>query len=99
MNRLEEAQGFYALAMEKVKRDEPQPEGQKFSKGQRVHICKDLGVCMSHFPNDVDATVKYSYEQAFGDGELEEGEEHEYCLDLDGHGEVSWYNEWQLTAK
>ena len=69
---------------------------QKFKKGQRVHICKDLGVCMSHFPSDRDATVKYTYAQECGD--YGEGEDKEYCLDVDGRGSVAWYDEWQLTA-
>jgi hypothetical protein len=66
---------------------------QKFKKGDLVHVSKNLGPMMSHFENDVDAIVMYSYCEKYGGGE--EGE-HEYCIYIKGHGETSWYYEKQL---
>jgi len=89
--RLEEAQGIHASGMSNV-RNTPEPKGQKFPNGSRVHIAKDLGCMMSHFESDLDATVKYTYDHAYGGGNVTS-----YCLDIDGVGEVSWYEEHQLT--
>lgn len=72
------------------------PEGQKFPKGQRVHIASDLGQFMTHFPNDKDATVRYTYFQAYGGDQ--EKQTKKYTLDVDGVGSVGWYYEHQLTA-
>lgn len=90
--RLNVATGIYKQGLSNVKND-PEPEGQKFPNGSRVHICKDLGGCMSHFTSDCNATVKYTYAHAYGGNDIKS-----YCLDIDGVGEVSWYEEWQLTA-
>jgi hypothetical protein len=48
---------------------------------------------MSHFQGGVNATVKYTYAHAYGGDDVKS-----YCLDIDNHGEVSWYEEHQLTA-
>ncbi len=48
---------------------------------------------MSHFTSDCDATVVHTYAHAYGGDDVKS-----YCLDVDGHGETSWYDEWQLTV-
>ena len=96
MTRLAEAQTYHAACMERLK-TRPVPAGQKFQPGDRVHIAEDLGPTMAHFPAGRDATVRYTHAHAFGP---ESGEQHglnDYCLDIDGIGEVSWYYEHQLT--
>ena len=70
----------------------PAPAGQKFPIGSRVHIAEDLGSSMSHFQSGKDATVRYTYAHAYGGGNIKD-----YCLDIDGYGEVSWYQESQLS--
>lgn len=68
------------------------PKGQKFPIGARVKIAKNLGSSMRHFPSGVGATVRYTYAHAYGGDDVKS-----YCLDVDGHGEISWYHEHQLT--
>jgi len=75
---------------------------QKYPRGTRVFISESMPSYMSHFESGCEAIVEYSYEQEFGDGELEEGEEHEYSLILlnsEGRpvGSSAWYEENQLT--
>jgi len=75
---------------------------QRYPRGTRVFISRNLPSSMSHFPKGIEAIVQYTYDQEFGDGKLEEGEEHKYSLILlnsDGEPEdsVSWYEESQLT--
>ncbi|MCK9576573.1 MAG: hypothetical protein M0R51_11675 [Clostridia bacterium] len=65
---------------------------QKFHKNDHVMIAKDLGKQMAHFPSGIDAVVIGSYNDQFGSGDIEN-----YTLYVNGHGEVSWYEEWQLT--
>lgn len=91
MSRLLEAQAYHRVGMMRVQTD-PEPEGQVFPCGSRVHIAKDLGMPMSHFPADKDATVVYCYAHAFGGDDVEN-----YCLNIDDIGEVSWYYAYQLT--
>ena len=65
---------------------------QKFRKGDLVRVAKDLGPHMSHFTGDCEAIVMGSYADQFG------GDDHKsYKLYLNGVGESSWYDEWQLT--
>lgn len=67
---------------------------QKFPKGTRVRIADDLGRAMAHFPGaGCLATVKYTYSQAYGGRDFKS-----YSLKIDGHGEVCWYDESQLTT-
>ena len=89
--RLAIAQGAYSTGQKRAKNN-PAPTGQKFAPGQRVHITDDLPRYMSHFRSGVNATVKYTYAHAYGGDDVKS-----YCLDLDGHGECSWYEEDQLT--
>lgn len=65
---------------------------QKYKKGDLVHVAKDLGPCMSHFTNDVDAVVIGSYKDQYGGSDTKS-----YTLNLKGSGETSWYEEHQLT--
>lgn len=65
---------------------------QKFHKYDHVQIAKDLGGGMSHFENDTDAVVIGSYADQFGGSDTKS-----YTLYVNGHGEISWYEEWQLT--
>ena len=64
---------------------------QKYNKGDYVHIVKDLGPHMSHFESDCEAIVMHTYDEAFGDGDIDS-----YCLYIKGHGRVSWYYENQI---
>lgn len=80
----------------KIKRVDMNVPGQKYQRGDRVHITKNMPACMDHFHKGVDATVIYSYEERYGDPKTREGEP-EYCVDIDGWGQVSWYYEHQLT--
>jgi len=71
----------------------PEPREQKFKIGTRVKIADDLGNRMSsRFPSGCNATVVYTYAHIFDDDAVED-----YCLDVDGHGEIRWYLEHQLT--
>ena len=89
--RYAEALGMYNAGLDRVKKTKI-PEGQKYAPGTRVRIADDLGSCMSHFPSGVNATVKYTYAHAYGGKDVTH-----YCLKVDGHGEISWYYEHQLT--
>jgi hypothetical protein len=91
----QDALSYYQRARQRVK-DTPPPEGQKFKPGTRVKIAKNLGPHMSHFPCDKMATVLYTYAHAYQSDD--ERSLKQYCLDIDGIGEVSWYEEDQLTA-
>lgn len=90
--RYEQAKTIHAIGLERVK-NTPAPDLQKFPCESRVRIADDLGPGMFHFTSGVDATVKYTYAHAYGGSDVKS-----YCLDIDGHGECSWYEEWQLTA-
>lgn len=63
-NRYEEAQGYYATGLHRVKTTKA-PSGQKFPVGSFVKIAKDLGPNMSHFTSDKFAQVEYTYSHAF----------------------------------
>ena len=89
--KLAQAQGVYAAGLKKVATTS-EPEGQKFPNGSRVRIGK-MPSYMSHFQGECDATVKYTYAHAYGGSDVKS-----YCLDIDGYGGASWYEEGQLTA-
>jgi len=64
---------------------------QKFNKGDHVMVAKDLGKSMSHFTNDCEAIVMYTYAEKYW------GDDHKsYCLHIKGRGKSSWYYEHQL---
>ena len=89
--RFAEASAYYAAGLRRVATD-PTPHGQKYAPGTRVRIADDLGPCMSHFPSGMMATVRYVYAHAYGGNDVTS-----YCLDVDGHDEISWYEEHQLS--
>lgn len=68
----------------------------KFNPGDRVKIADSLGNHMAHFPFGKLATVKYTYAQSYGS--KDDRSMQQYCLDVDGIGVVSWYDEQQLSA-
>lgn len=90
--RLAEAKAYSERGHLKVQTT-PVPAGQKFQPGTRVKIADDLGTSMAHFPSGVMATGQYTYAHAFGGDDVKS-----YCLDVDGFGENSWYEEHQLEA-
>lgn len=65
---------------------------QKFQKGDLVMIAKDLGGLMKRFTAGREAIVIGSYADQFGGDDTKK-----YTLHLKGRGEVSWYEEYQLT--
>lgn len=68
---------------------------QKFFRGDLVRIADDLGPSMSHFESGVDAVVIASYAEQYGGNAS--GETKFTLYILPNIGEVSWYNEEQLT--
>ena len=92
--RSAQASSYHASCMARMATT-PVPEGQKFQPGERVRIAQDLGFFKSHFPGKgCMATVKHTYAHAYGRDDVKS-----YCLDIDGIGEVSWYDESDLTAE
>ena len=91
--RLAQVTAYYQQGLKRV-RTTTQPKGQKFPNGARVRIADNLGPYMSHFPAGRGATVKYTYAHAYGGTDVKS-----YCLDVDGHGEISWYHEHQLKLE
>lgn len=83
----------YSAAGDRRVANDPPPAGQKFLPGTRVRIADDLGPTMRHFPSGRMATVHHTYAHAFGGDDIKS-----YCLDVDGFGRTSWYDEDQLTA-
>lgn len=68
---------------------------QQFTRGDVVHIAKDLGDSMSHFENDRDAVILGSYRDQYGGGPS--GEDHYTVMFLDTGGTCSWYYDHNLT--
>ena len=94
LNRLAEATAYHRESMKRLKA--PEPRTQKFPRGSRVTIDEDLGSMMSHFPSGCGATVDHTYAHAYGgDGVGVDS----YCLVVDGHGQVAWYDEAQLSIE
>lgn len=70
---------------------------QKFKRGDMVHVLKNLGEAMSHFPSDFDGIVYGSYNDMYGDKSGID-ESHQYGLILvDGTNSCAWYPEGTLT--
>ena len=70
---------------------------QKFKRGSRVKVAKNLGSMMSHYDSDFEGIVVYTYAQEYGGSNV-----NSYCLlVLNEKGrpinEISWYQENQLT--
>jgi len=93
--RFAEASAYHQASLRRVA-ETPPPAGQKFAPGERVKIAEDLGRHMSHFPAGKMATVRYTYAHAYGT--TDERSLTQYCLDIDGTGEISWYDECQLSV-
>lgn len=91
-DRLAEAKQYTEAGYQRVL-NTPEPEGQKFPRGSRVHINVGSSVGMEHFITDVDATVEYVSAHAYGGDNVKW-----YRLDIDGYGSTAWYHESQLTA-
>ena len=87
--------------VEDTKRMKGKPK-QKFPRGARVYIAKDLGSSMVHFECDQEAIVQYTYAQEYGwRGDRDNVKSYSLIL-LDSTGTkgvnaVSWYYEHQLT--
>lgn len=64
---------------------------QKFQRGDRVRIAKDLGPHMRHFPANCEATVLYSYKDWYGGDDIDS-----FALQGDTW-RCSWYYSDQLT--
>lgn len=91
--RLSAARGIYEQGLLNVKNN-PEPEGQKFSVGSRVYIQENLGESMSHFRSGCKATVEYVYSHAYPQNGMDIKS---YSLNIDGYGSSAWYEEHQLT--
>ena len=87
-----QARAIYQQGLENVK-NKPVPVGQKYPPGTRVKITNNLGHSMRHFYGGKEATVMYTYAHAYWENNVKD-----YCLDIDGIGQVSWYHEHQLQA-
>lgn len=82
------AEAIYREGLERVKTTPP-PKGQKFLPGERLRIVKiDSG--WGH-PVGSLATVEYTYAHAYGGKNITS-----YCLDIDNHESVAWFDEDQL---
>lgn len=66
---------------------------QIFHRGDHVMIAKDLGPGMSHFTNDAEAIIQYSFRDKYDHG----SGDHKYCIYIKGKGNTSWYEECYLT--
>lgn len=65
---------------------------QLFDKFDLVRIAKDLGEGMNHFESDCDAIVIGSDADQYGGDDISS-----YTVFIEGVGEVSWYEDYQLT--
>ncbi len=86
----EERKQIHAAGIKRVN-SVAEPEGQKFPCGSRVKITNSPDHTRDHFPHGVEATVMYTYAHAYGGEDV-----YSYCLNVDGHGEISWYEEDEL---
>lgn len=78
------------------------PEGpdlptQKFKRGSKVHICKNMPKSMFHFENNFDAIVEYTYAQKYGGNNIDSYS----VIVLNDSGQpinsIAWYHENQLS--
>ena len=83
--------GIYERSLIRIA-EEPEPKGQKFPVGCRVRIADDLGRQKRHFKSGCNATVNHTYAHAYGGSNIDD-----YCLDIDDHCQVAWYQEHELT--
>lgn len=85
--REEQAKSYYEKGIIRVATT-PEPEGQKFPCGVRVHIANNLDNLYAGF----DATVGYVYAHAYGGNDVTS-----YSLIVDGRGSAAWYKEEWLS--
>ena len=70
---------------------------QKFPRGSKVAVCKEMPSCVSHFESGFNAIVQYTYAQKYGGDDI-----NSYSLiKLDENdnpiNNISWYTENQLS--
>ena len=65
---------------------------QKFQRGDRVRVVKDLGPPTTHSNGDCEAIIIGSYADQFGRGSTIS----RYSIFIKGEGEHAWYEDWQL---
>jgi hypothetical protein len=82
-----EAMAYHAAAMERV-RTTPPPEGQKFVPGARVRLNYNKPDLYHKM-----AIVCYTYAHAYGGDRVQD-----YCIDIEGRGQVAWFPEEVLEA-
>lgn len=82
---------------------------QKFERGDKVRVAKDLGSMMRHFPNDFEALIEYSSDDMYADerGIYVHDFDIQYSLmyeqdNYNGKGDsrlttTAWYHQNQLT--
>ena len=71
---------------------------RRFRRGDRVKITDRLPEMMSYHPGaGMVATVIGSYADLWPEYDPKGRAVHDYCLDIPGHGEVSWYPAEVLT--
>lgn len=68
---------------------------QKFFKGDLVQV-GEMPKYMDHFQGNCKAIVLYTYAEAYGNSSVQKADK-KYCLHILRYGEVSWYEESQLT--
>ena len=86
-NRLAQAKEYHAQGLNRVATT-PAPSNQKYPIGTRVRINRKA----RHFFNNKKASILYTYAHAYGGNDTKN-----YCIDIDGFGQVSWYGEDELT--
>lgn len=89
----------YAFLVKGLNKCKPKKENskQKFKRGSRVKVCKEMPPEMEHFDSDFEAIVEYTCDQKYNDGDIDS-----YSLImLDENNNpidsVAWYEENQLT--
>ena len=70
---------------------------QKFKRGSKVHICKDMPKNMSHFKSGFDAIVEYSYAQKYGTDDIKKYAVIELSEFGQPIGSNAWYHKDLLT--
>lgn len=73
----------------------PPKKRQQFRHADLVRIADDLGPSMDHFHKGCDGIVINSYYEKYGKSGNDP--HNSYTVFIDGHGEHSWYEGWQLA--
>lgn len=69
---------------------------QKFNRGDKVHIRKDMPRHMAHFDSDFQAVIMGSYFDLYGGSETRNQQRYAILRIADSN-EIAWYEEDQLT--